>query len=405
MDLALGTHQAGFHHLGLVEFDAAAASTLRANCQGPLELDPCLVIEDDARNVDYTPFIDKVDLLTAGPPCQPFSAGGNGLGPDDPRNMFPTLLDVIATIRPRAVLIENVRGLTRNKFADYFMYIRLKLQYPLHHAIEGESWSDHLVRLQKIKDHEFADDEQFAVDFQIVDAANYGIPQRRHRVFIQALRQDLGLQPFSLAATHSMGALFNDQWVTGQYWIRHGLPVAVDLSTDAPERTSFTQQASFSFQSVQAWRTVRDAIGDLPLGAPRGKEPAIPNHVQHPGARTYKGHVGSSFDAPAKALKSGAHGTPGGENTVQLSSTTVRYLTIREAARLQTFPDTWTFTGPWGSCIRQLGNAVPVELAAQYTRAIYDRLSEVMEHLSPSKSQDAFVPQELEPALVSLPAL
>jgi hypothetical protein len=94
--LALGTHNAGFEHLGLIEFEATAAATLRENCRGPLNLDPATVIEEDARDVDYAPFAGKVDLLTAGPPCQPFSMGGHGKGPDDDRNMFPILLDAIA---------------------------------------------------------------------------------------------------------------------------------------------------------------------------------------------------------------------------------------------------------------------------------------------------------------------
>ena len=95
------------------------------------------------------------------------------------------------------------------------------------------------------------------------------------------------------------------------------------------------------------WMTVRDALRGL--GQPTGEN----NHVFQPGARVYKGHTGSPLDQPAKALKAGDHGVPGGENMMVRDDGSVRYFTIREAARLQGLPDS----------MRQLGNAVPVELA------------------------------------------
>ena len=74
-----------------------------------------------------------------------------------------------------------------------------------------------------------------------------------------------------------------------------------------------------------------------------------------------------------KALKAGTHGTPGGENILRVTEdgTTVRYFTTREAARLHTFPDTWRFHGTWGDCIKQLGNAIPVELAGRFAERIH----------------------------------
>jgi DNA mismatch endonuclease Vsr len=111
-----------------------------------------------------------------------------------------------------------------------------------------------------------------------------------------------------------------------------------------------------------AWSTVRDPISDLPDPA-RADRSFPPNHKFMPGARSYVGHTGSPLDEPAKTLKAGDHGVPGGENTLAYGQGRIRYFTIRESSRLQTFPDDYAFRGSWSGSMRQLGNAVPVKLA------------------------------------------
>ena len=109
-------------------------------------------------------------------------------------------------------------------------------------------------------------------------------------------------------------------------------------------------------------RTVRDALVGLP--DPRDKRQTVPNHEFRDGARPYPGHTGSPLDEPSKALKAGDHGVPGGENMIALPDGTCRYFTVRESARVQTFPDDYLFSGSWTEAMRQIGNAVPVSLAA-----------------------------------------
>jgi DNA (cytosine-5)-methyltransferase 1 len=124
---------------------------------------------------------------------------------------------------------------------------------------------------------------------------------------------------------------------------------------------------------LRPWRTVRDALVGLPGPTVRGSRKYL-NHVLQPGARSYPGHTGSYIDAPAKALKAGVHGVPGGENMMRDVDGSVRYFTVREAARLQTFPDRYALHGPWTEAMRQLGNAVPVLLAETAASSVREHL-------------------------------
>ena len=98
------------------------------------------------------------------------------------------------------------------------------------------------------------------------------------------------------------------------------------------------------------------------------------DHKFQPGARSYKGHTGSPYDEPAKTLKAGVHGVPGGENMLARGDGSVRYFTVRESARLQTFSDDIVFHGAWSETMRQLGNAVPVRLAQAVGAAVANEL-------------------------------
>ncbi len=196
--------------------------------------------------------------------------------------------------------------------------------------------------------------------WQVLNAADYGVPQRRHRVFIVGVRAALGIEYSFPLPSHTHEAVLIDQWVTGAYWERHGF--SKRHRPECPESLRNTVSKLGKEKSASAWRTVRDAISDLPnVGVGRTSHKVL-NHFFNPGARIYEGHDGSSMDAVAKTIKAGHHGVPGGENVIRLDDGMVRYFSVRECARLQAFPDDWAFDGSWCNCMRQIGNAVPVTL-------------------------------------------
>ena len=151
---ALGFEQAGFDHVGLVELDRHACSTLRHNRP------EWNVIEGDLKEFDPTPYIGRVDVVAAGLPCPPFSKAGKQLGELDERNLFPAALGIVKALNPRAVVIENVRGILDAVFEDYRTFI------------EGQL-------------------EGYWTDWHLLNASDYGVPQLRPRVNFVAIKKGL----------------------------------------------------------------------------------------------------------------------------------------------------------------------------------------------------------------------
>jgi len=364
--LALGAERAGFKPALLAEWDRWACDSLRRNQQLHGMYEGARIAEGDVRAVDWSS-VGDVDVVTGGPPCQPFSMGGRARAFDDPRDMFPATAEVVRQLRPSAFMIENVRGLTRSTFANYFQYIVLRLELPELVAKEGENWDEHLRRLQS--EHTSSGQAlRYNVVTQVLNAADYGVPQQRHRVFFVGFRSDLTAEFQFPAPTHSYDALLHDQWVSGEYWDRVGLQSPPDVPANLVGRVNRVGRVSRDSLGF-AWTTVREAIQDLPTPR-RGGVPGVLDHALQPGARVYPGHTGSPVDLPAKALKAGDHGVPGGENMLRHRNGAVRYFSIRESARIQTFPDDYEFHGAWSEVMRQLGNAVPVKLATTVASAV-----------------------------------
>jgi DNA (cytosine-5)-methyltransferase 1 len=324
-------------------------------------------MEADVREIDFRTIDQQIDLISGGPPCQPFSRGGNHGGPEDHRDMFPEAIRATRELRPAAFLFENVKGLTRPSFADYFRYIVLQLTMPELARRAPESWHEHLARLER--SHAGPDDLHYRVTPCLLNAADYGVPQRRERVFVVGFRSDLGIEWTCPAPTHSLAALRWSRRPGGEYWARHA---------PANQQEAEAVDSPFSFvgtTSLRPWRTVRDAIADLPDPEFHpGLAAGISHHRFQPGARGYAGHNGSVLDDPAKTLKAGDHGVPGGENMLVRPDGSTRYFSLREAARLQTFPDEFVFAGSWTETMRQVGNAVPVALATVMATSIREQL-------------------------------
>lgn len=147
--LALGTAKAGFSHEVVVEWNRDCCDTIRENkMRGVDPVANWTLYEGDVRDFDFSQIHGDIDLLAGGPPCQPFSLGGKHGGLSDSRNMFPAVAEAARILRPRAIIIENVKGILRPLFNSTFEYILLLLRYPDITRNTDENWKDHWTRLK-----------------------------------------------------------------------------------------------------------------------------------------------------------------------------------------------------------------------------------------------------------------
>ena len=361
--LGIGLHRAGFHPVKVVERDAYCCDTIREN-QGRIGsvVTDWILEQGDVRKVDFREYEGEIDLISGGPPCQPFSMGGKHKAYDDSRDMFPQAIRAVREAKPRAFVFENVKGLTRTSFQNYFEYIQLQMRHPEVVARKDEDWTDHHARLEQHHTSGSAEGLNYHLVTRLLNAANHGVPQRRERVLFVGFRSDFAEEWSFPRELFSADALIWDQYGDGSYWDRH--EVARKDRPENPALKARVERMGCKPEGMLPWKTVRDAIADLPDPERQpAKARAVANHRFQGGARSYPGHTGSPLDEPAKTLKAGVHGVPGGENMLLKPSGEVRYFTVRESARLQTFPDDYVFHGSWTETMRQLGNAVPVRLA------------------------------------------
>lgn len=371
--LGMGVTKAGFCQSLAVELDPKCCENLRNNIVNDLEyVRGWSLLNAPVQQVVFSEYESNIDLLTGGPPCQPFSLGGRHNAFLDKRDMFPEAIRAVREVMPKAFMLENVKGLTRERFANYFEYVRLQLSYPELEMREKEEPHEHFKRLERYHTHGSKDGLTYNVVSRVLNAADFGISQKRERVFIVGFRSDLHCSWNFPSETHSYAALLKDK-NTGNYWEKNKVCQKFRKYQYPSKRWD-----NFEWDSVETkpWATVREIVTKYPC--PTKGSNSIPNHRYKKGARVYKGHTGSPLDEPSKTLKAGIHGVPGGENMLVNDDGSVRYFTIRECAALQSFPDDFLFGGTWTESVRQVGNAVPVDLAYLLARSIKKSLSGVV---------------------------
>lgn len=346
--LAQGLSLSGFKHSKFVELNHHACNTLKLNFEGDL------IFEGDVRDFDFND-VHAIELVAGGPPCQPFSLAGKHKASTDARDMFPYAINAIKKLQPKAFIFENVKGLLRETFSEYLEYILLRLSLPERTKGNKQDWREHLIELRATNPTEL----HYDVTYKLLNAANYGIPQVRERVFIVGIRSDLNVQWSFPKETHSKNRLIYEQKQTGEYWDRHGINPDRAYLEQYSDTIKWEQFPLFS-DPIQPWKTVRDALSHLPNPQ---TDHVIGDHTYKDGARSYPGHTGSYIDLPAKTLKAGVHGVPGGENMIRYGDGMVRYFTVHEAKLLQGFSSEFQLSGAWSEAMRQIGNAVPVDLA------------------------------------------
>ena len=364
--MTLGLQKAGFQFSHVFEIDPHTCETLEKNHSSKGGLLHGEVREEDVSKLNWDEFEGPIRLLAGGAPCQPFSLAGRHLADKDDRNMFPEVLRAVRSLWPQAVMLENVQGLARLSFRPYLEYILRQLEWPSVAPKKEEEWQKHDERISQ---HEEAttDECEYHVNWALLEAADYGIAQNRRRIFIIATRADItGKFDFPLAS-HKKEALIRTQ-TNGEYWKSRRLKPP----KNGPNGTAALDLDDFA--AFDAWKTVRDSISDLPSPA-ASESKSDNNHWLVRGARIYRGHSGSRLDWPSKTIKAGVHGVPGGENIVLLDDGTHRYFTLRETARLQGFPDDFVFCGARIHVTRQIGNAVPVDLAEVIGRKLFRQIA------------------------------
>lgn len=324
--LALGLEKAGFHHVLLNEFDHSACETLRYNRP------EWNVIEGDVHDIDFTPFRGKIDFLSGGFPCQAFSYAGKRLGFEETRGtLFFELARAVKEIQPKVFMGENVRGLFEH---------------------------DNGRTLQTIKDV-IAELGYTLIEPRVLRAIQYDVPQKRERLILIAIRNDIApFVKFKWPDVCPSVRTLRDAFFAGDLF-----------NTDVPES--------------EGQRYPESKIKVMQLVPEGGDWRNLPEDV----AREYMkgsynlggGKTGMArrlaMDEPSLTLTC----APAQKQTERCHPIETRPLTVREYARIQTFPDDWQFCGNLTAQYKQIGNAVPVNLAWAIGRSLIRLFNSISE--------------------------
>ena len=298
--LALGLEQAGIKTLEHVEFDKACCETLRTNRP------KWNVVCDDIHNVDFTEYNGKVDIVTGGFPCQAFSYAGKKLGFEDTRGtLFHEFARCVKEVNPKMFLAENVRGLVSHD--------------------EGRTLKTIISVFESLG---------YTTQKKVLNACYYGVGQKRERIVIIGIRNDLNIQ-FEYPTE-------DKKWTTLK-----------DALKNCPESVGvqYSEKKKKVLDLVPAggcWVDLPDEIAKEYMGK---------SYTSGGGRRGMARRI--SWDEPCLTLTC----SPSQKQTERCHPDETRPFTVREYARIQSFPDDWNFCGGIGDQYKQIGNAVPVEMA------------------------------------------
>lgn len=329
--LALGMHMAGFHHVLLNEMDGMACRTLKRNHP------EWNVLEGDIHQVDFTPLRGMVDFLSGGFPCQAFSYAGKKGGLNDTRGtLFFEMARAIREIQPKVFMGENVKGLLSHDDGRTLEVIRnaiAELGYTL-------------------------------VEPRVLKAIMYQVPQKRERLILIAIRNDIaGRVQFHWPAPYRRVMTLRDAFFQG---------ILYDHDVPASDGQTYPAKKARVMSMVPEggdWR-------DLP----------VEEQKEYMGGSFYLGGGKTgmarrlSMDEPSLTLTC----APAQKQTERCHPIETRPLTVREYARIQTFPDDWQFEGTLADQYKQIGNAVPVNLAYAIGRSLIRLFNDI----------DAAIPEE-----------
>ena len=322
--LAIGMEQAGFNSVLLNEIDKNACATLRKNRP------EWNVLEGDISEIDFSKYKDTVDILSGGFPCQAFSYAGNKQGFEDARGtLFFEYARAVKEINPKVIVAENVRGLLKHDDGKTLQTIKNiidKLGYEL-------------------------------VDPRVLKAVFYCVPQKRERLLLIAIRKDLasGVE-FKWPSPYKRIMTMKDALKKGDLY-----------DTDVPlsDGQKYPERKSEILAKVPEGGYWRDLPDDLQ------REYMMKSYFLGGGRTGMARRL--AWDEPSLTLTC----APAQKQTERCHPSETRPLTVREYARIQTFPDSWKFCGSISSQYKQIGNAVPVNLAFAVARSLIRLLNDI----------------------------
>lgn len=370
---AIGLHEAGFRHVALVEIDTHAVGTLRKNIDvqkaWAWEKEHCDLLPptdvkefEPARDLKKSGELlqrDGLDLLAGGVPCPPFSHAGKQLGKDDERDLFPRMMELVQKLNPRAVMIENVRGIMDPKFSDYRDWIVAQLQGGKYREEDGSVATALGLGYTVCK-------------WGVLEASDFGVPQLRPRAILVAIRNDV-LKDVKY------------EWPTPTH--EDPVSVAEALKDTMLERYkpyfegAYAQRARDAYDRWLTKATERDA--EL-KGKGGGIAPTlVGGSKKHGGADLGPSRAKAAW----KMLGVSGLGVANDAETCKKKESEVRdllgddgpMLTVEQAAIIQGFPKGWEFDGGKTAQYRQVGNAFPPPVAAAVGKSIIQVLEAARE--------------------------